>query len=219
MTNHRERLRPAVRATLDTDMLAIVAAIVATWRETLEGIFKTGDLLLQAKAIVPEGQWLSFVREYLPFKGATARRLMAIASDGRLRQESHATHLPICWYTLWELTDLSDEQFERGLQAGTINPSMLRADVELLKGSWVPGRGGSPKLAGRAASKGLRKFGYKMRPPQPDPVISARVAYFEATVELSPDENERELAACYAHFRRVAEDDDNEDRWPDDSSG
>ncbi len=122
---------------LPTEALALAPAINAAWRETLEGIFKTGDLLLKAKAIVPRGEWLEYVQEHLRFKAAAARRLMTIASDKRLRQESHATHLPICWYTLWRLTELTDEQFERGLQSGKINPNMQRTDIEIVKGSWV----------------------------------------------------------------------------------
>jgi len=186
---------------LPAEARALAPAINAAWQETLNGLFKPGDLLTKAKAMVAKGQWLDYVQQHLRFKAATARRLMTIASDKRLRQESHATHLPICWYTLWELTELTDEQFERGLQSGKINPNMLRVDIEVLKGSWVWGAISSPRTANS-------KFSYKPVAAKPDPRTKARTAYFEATIELTSDEADWEQALCDAHFRHAAGDDD-----------
>ena len=206
MTDRVERQLSGCRDNNDliAEALALAAAIILAWRETLEGIFKTGDLLIKAKAIVPKGQWLEYVQEHLPFKAATARRLIKIASDKRLRQELYATHLPVCWYTLWQLAKLTDEQFERGLQSGKINPDMLRVDIEVLKGSWVWAESSLPRMASSTSS-------YKRAPAKPDPRTKARMTYFERTIELTSDEAAWELALCDAHFRQFGDDDDDED--------
>ncbi len=193
---------------LPVEAIALVPVIKAARRATVASIFKVGDLLKEAKALVPNGQWLRYIREHLEYKEATVRRLIAIASDKRLRQESHATALPICWYTLWELTSLTDEQFNRALSGGDINPNMLRVDVERLKGMWVAGASSVGRQLTHslvAGTHGPRRSSNRSRLAEQDPVLTTRLAYFEAAVELTADEAERELAACYAHFRRDAE--------------
>lgn len=187
------------------DAVALAVAINAAWRETLDGIFKTGDLLTKAKAAVGHGNWLQYVKQHLPFDRATARRLMAIASDTKLRNEAHVTHLPPCWPTLLDLTTTTEEQFERGIRDGLIHPGMLRADVERVKGRWVPGEIGSPRFRDDGKSM-RRRVG-----PDPDPIKTAREAYFNLTCELSADEALREGNMCWDHFRAVARESEVDD--------
>ena len=89
---------------------------------------------------------------------------------------------------------------------------MLRADVELLKGRWVPEITRLPRTSSAMGTHRPRKFRYHEQAAILGPVLTARVEYFKATAYLSTDEAERELAACYAHFRRRADDTE----WPDD---
>jgi hypothetical protein len=46
-----------------------------------------------------------------------------------LANANHATLLPTHWTTLYELTKLSDKQFEAKLSTGEIHPEMDRRDV------------------------------------------------------------------------------------------
>jgi hypothetical protein len=104
--------------------------IAAAWQSSIDGILETGRLLMEAKKLIPHGDFERMIENELPFKKRTAQRLMAISKDKRIA--SHATLLPASWYTLWELTRLEDAQFEQGIKAGEINPGMERADVARL---------------------------------------------------------------------------------------
>ena len=51
------------------------------------------------------------------------------AMNDNVRDVAHAQRLPVPWVTLYELTKLTDEQFDNGIKSGDINPSMQRKDV------------------------------------------------------------------------------------------
>jgi hypothetical protein len=115
------------------------AEIAGSWREQLVSIMRTGQLLRDAKASLKHGEWKGLFSDSFPFKIGTAQRLMRIASDARLTNPAHGPHLPPCWRTLYVLTRLSDQQFELGLQMGTIHSDMERSDAEFLSGLAVTG--------------------------------------------------------------------------------
>jgi hypothetical protein len=79
------------------------------------------------------GEWLKMIKEELPFEGSTARRLIIIANDDKLRDRAHGHNLPVQWRTLYELTKLTDEQFDAAIESGAINPKMERKDVKGLR--------------------------------------------------------------------------------------
>src|SRR5436309_2851637 len=56
---------------------------------------------------------------YGPHKG---RRLKEIARNSRFGHTAHAPHLPASWMTLFELTRLTEPQWEYGLRTGIIRP-------------------------------------------------------------------------------------------------
>lgn len=70
----------------------------------VQGIIETGRLIAEAKAALPHGDFIPMVEKMLPFKRITAFRLMAIASDHRLSNVSHAKHLPSSWDTLYAIS-------------------------------------------------------------------------------------------------------------------
>jgi hypothetical protein len=55
---------------------------------------------------------------------------MAIGKDARIR--NHGSVLPSSWRTLYELTKLSDGQFEDGVRSGAIHAEMIRQDATAL---------------------------------------------------------------------------------------
>jgi len=59
----------------------------------------------------------------------TARKYMQISHDNRLSNGSHVNHLPNSWGTLYELTTLTDDQFNDCLENGIISPDMQRKDI------------------------------------------------------------------------------------------
>lgn len=105
-----------------------VVSITDAWQSTVRGIFETGRLLIAAKTELQHGEWLAVV-EQLPFKPRTTQCLMAIARDQRLVNTQHVALLPPYWGTLYEITQLADEEFQTCVDDGTINPDCKRADI------------------------------------------------------------------------------------------
>ncbi len=103
--------------------------IAERWRASVEAIIDVGRLLNQAKASLAHGEFGRMIEASLPFSASTAQRLMAIARDARLSDAAHVQHLPASWGTLYELTQLSDDEFATGIQRKIIRPDMERKEI------------------------------------------------------------------------------------------
>ncbi len=77
------------------------------------------------------GEFTAMV-ESLPFGERTAQKLMAVGRDERIRKREHARVLPPSWDTLYVLTRLDDDQWERGLADGLMRPGMKRGEAAAL---------------------------------------------------------------------------------------
>lgn len=119
--------------TLRHDPEAWALRISKRWQASIDAIIQTGRLLLEAKEALPHGAFGKMIESDLPFGARTAQMLMAIATDKRLSNPKHVSHLPASWGTLHELTKLSDEEFDRGVQEQIIRPDMERKEVEILR--------------------------------------------------------------------------------------
>jgi N6-adenosine-specific RNA methylase IME4 len=100
------------------------------WQTGVIAIITTGQLLTEAKAALPHGEFLQMIKSDLPFKPSTAQRLMKIAHDPRLVNAAQWAVLPPHWRTLYELTKLDDASFEARLRDGTIRADMERRDIQ-----------------------------------------------------------------------------------------
>lgn len=130
---------PANVVALNKARPAWVEHITSTFRDSIESTILVGMLLLEAKASLPHGEFEAMVEDDLPFVPRTGRMFMAIAADLRLR--SHGSVLPPSWRTLYELTKLTDDDFEAKIADGTINPKMERKAVAPPKAkALVPGK-------------------------------------------------------------------------------
>lgn len=89
------------------------AAIRESYRDAVEAIFRTGDLLIEAKENLPHGEYGEMVDEKVPFGRRTSRKLRRIARDPRLRNRTKWSDLPPAWTTLHRLATLDDGQWER----------------------------------------------------------------------------------------------------------
>jgi N6-adenosine-specific RNA methylase IME4 len=103
--------------------------ITSTFHQSVRSIIETGMWIARAKASLPHGDFGGMIKTQLPFKEATAQRLMTIAADARLSNPAHVQHLPPHWGTLYELSKLDDVTFEARLSAQKIHPDMTRGDV------------------------------------------------------------------------------------------
>ena len=95
----------------------------------LEAIFKIGRDLIEAREHLPHGQFIEMVEGDLPFARRSAQMLMAIVRDRRLAKAKSISLLPPHWGTLYKITRLSDETFERLIDDGTIRRDVSYADI------------------------------------------------------------------------------------------
>lgn len=125
---------PAMPTVLSDDPDAWALLINGAFRRSYDSIIEAGKLLIAAKEkLGPRGTWLELVETKLDFSPDTAQRLMAIARDERLTNTAHVRFLPRSYSTLHELTKLSDEEFQRGIEQNIIRPDMERKDVEIIR--------------------------------------------------------------------------------------
>jgi hypothetical protein len=155
---------PSMDVAIVSNPSAWAARINAQWRQSLASVVEAGRILLEAKASLPHGQFTVMVETELDFNPRTAQRLMAIAQDERLSNPVHASVLPKAWTTLYELTTLTDEEFDRALAGNIIHPRMERVDVERIRqsanGEPAPAGGSAPAshMAGRVTPAGDLDF-------------------------------------------------------------
>lgn len=116
--------------------------ISEAWIEARERFIGVGRRLIKAKAALPHGEYQKMIEAELPFDASVARKLVAIAKDGRLTKRAHAHVLPGSWTALYELAKLSDDQFNKGVKEGAINAGMTRQDVQRLRQAPLPGHAG-----------------------------------------------------------------------------
>ena len=67
-----------------------------------------------------------------PFGQRTAEMLMEIADHPILSNPKFVSHLPPSWGTLHEMTHIPEEELEKLIENGTINPDIRRRDVEAI---------------------------------------------------------------------------------------
>jgi hypothetical protein len=89
--------------------------INAAWRKAATAYIDIGNMLIESKDAVKHGEWIDLLGK-LDFDKRTAQKLMEIARDGRLAKASELTLLPQHWTTLYALTRLGDDEFERALR-------------------------------------------------------------------------------------------------------
>jgi hypothetical protein len=99
---------------------------------TVEGIIATGRHLKQAQTQLSRDDFASMCAR-LGLSARSVQRFVAIAEDERLTTATHVSRLPPSWGTLYLLTRLDDQTFDRLIQDGTINAGMERKAIEGLK--------------------------------------------------------------------------------------
>src|SRR5690348_4900937 len=74
--------------------------------------------------------WAAFCKQYVRMSKRTANRYIAIAEWAEIETHgSQLAYLPASWRTIYEITRLTEEQFQHGIDTGIINPEMERSDL------------------------------------------------------------------------------------------
>lgn len=128
---------PEMLATV-TDALMVPDAnewalrIRASLEKSVEAILETGDLLIQAKAALPHGQFEKMIESDLGWSPQTVRKFMAIARHPVLSDRARVRDLPASWGTLAELARLKPEPLEKAIAEGIVRSTMTRKDTSEL---------------------------------------------------------------------------------------
>jgi hypothetical protein len=101
-------------------------AIAAEWRNNVEGILRVGQLLNEAK---DELDREVFGALKLPFVPRVSQMLRRIAAHPIISNAKHASSLPACWYTLYELTKVDNDILVAALADGRVHPGLQRKDI------------------------------------------------------------------------------------------
>ena len=167
--------------------------IAAAWQKSIEAIIETGRRLIDARKELAHGEFLAMIKNDLPFGEDTAERLIKIARDPRLSNSAHGRILPPSWRTLFELTKLNDEQFDRLVAAGVIRADMHRWEIEgLASVDYTPSP--ATRLSSNASKNALARLENKntasrLNPASHDPTrATAVLSALRAVVNLGNTE-------------------------------
>lgn len=110
-----------------------VERISSSWRQSVEGIFETGRRVQAALDQLPHGE-KSKLWERLPFQKSTGYALAKVANDTRIFH--YSGNLPPDWRSVYELTQLDDDQLPRYIESGEpIEQKRIRAWRRAISGT------------------------------------------------------------------------------------
>jgi hypothetical protein len=164
--------------------------IAAAWQKSIEAFIETGRRLIDARKELAHGEFLAMIKNDLPFGEDTAERLIKIARDPRLSNSAHGRILPPSWRTLFELTKLNDEQFDRLVAAGVIRADMQRWEIEdLASVDYTPSRLSSNASKNALARLENKNTAGRLNPASHDPTrATAVLSALRAVVNLGNTE-------------------------------
>jgi len=109
------------------------ARIAGEWRKGVLSILEVGRLLNDAQRELPRPEFDGMIAADLPFSKSTMSMLRTVAT--RFGAVLYTEKLPPSWMTLYLLTRLPPDEFDRRLVDGTINPDLEQGEVR----GWVQG--------------------------------------------------------------------------------
>jgi hypothetical protein len=111
-----------------------VGRIKDLWQDVHHRFLMIGRLLVQAKKVLPHGEFDKMVEAELPFTAGIASQLRAVAEavdTNRLAIDE----MPKTYSVAYQLTTLDDEALKKARQEGLVHPDVRRAEVIRFKKS------------------------------------------------------------------------------------
>lgn len=140
-----------------------VGRINDLWQDVHNRFLMIGRLLVQAKKVLPHGEFDKMVEAELPFTAGIASQLRAVAEavdTNRLTLEE----MPKTYSVAYQLTTLDDEALERARREGLVHPDVRRADLVRFKRSLKEGANPIPDpVRARKLRDHYRKLREQMR--------------------------------------------------------
>lgn len=109
-----------------------VQAIIRSYELSIERVFQVGENLLQAKEMLPHGEFEALIDQEFPGRDRLAQKFIAIASSVHLQNARSRSVLSNDSEVLYVLTRLDASTFQAAVAAGKVNPDMTPEDAEAL---------------------------------------------------------------------------------------
>ena len=114
------------------DVDGYVREIGRLWLEAKSKFMAIGEYLMQAKQVLPHGEYEFMIRTRLPFNTSAAHKMRAVAEavqDGRILKDK----LPNSYATAYELTLLDDKELRIAEARSLIRPDVLLREIQALR--------------------------------------------------------------------------------------
>ena len=102
--------------------------ILDAWHRAVDGIIEVGMLCVHARETLDRKE-LNELMKKLHMSLPTFSKLAKIAEDPRITSQENRSKLPSSYGTLYEITQLSNSQFDKALKDGVITPTTERSTV------------------------------------------------------------------------------------------
>jgi Protein of unknown function (DUF3102) len=155
--------------------------------KTIEAIFETGRLLLEARDKLEHGKWARlFDERRVPIGLRTANRFIEIYKRREyLASGSNSSRLPPSWTTLYELARLPDDTLTWAHEQNKIRPDLKGKDIARIRAEYDGVELPSPKSAPASIS---------VRTPGSELVTKIERLLHGTLEKLSPDD--RDYVVC-----------------------
>ena len=104
-----------------------VQRISDSWRESVEKILQTSQILVLSEKELSDIDFLDMVGQ-LPMSQSTVSKLLLIGKNNYLPQK--VTSLPPHWTTIYEISTMSNDDIDKGVDEGFINPSSTKKEID-----------------------------------------------------------------------------------------
>ena len=114
------------------DVDGYVREIGRLWLEAKSKFMAIGEYLMQAKQVLPHGEYEVMIRTRLPFNTSAAHKMRAVAEavqGGRILKDL----LPNSYATAYELTLLSDQELRIAEARSLVRPDVFLREIQALR--------------------------------------------------------------------------------------
>jgi len=111
---------------------SFVQRITDSWRESVEKILQTSQILVESESELSDLDFLNMVGQ-LPMSQSTVSKLLMIGKNNYL--PNVVKSLPPHWTTIYEVSTMSDGDIDRGVDEGFINPSSTKKEIDKFRSS------------------------------------------------------------------------------------
>jgi hypothetical protein len=114
------------------------AAMLASRDQHRDDILAVAALLVDAKANIDRGKWMSFMEQKLPFGIRKAEMLLKIGDVFGTRAAAERAMLPPYFSTMHELASLESAVLDRAFAGRLIHPDVTKAQIDDINEALTP---------------------------------------------------------------------------------